>query len=363
MPLKSVPNSEHLRSAKEAGLRYVTDTRPGIRREKGPLGFKYIGTSGRVIRDKATITRLNKLAVPPAWTDVWICPDARGHLQATGRDAKGRKQYRYHHEWRASRDETKYDRLIAFAQELPKIRQRTQSDLARSGLPCEKVLATVVQLLDKSLIRVGNDEYAKENRSYGLTTMRNSHVAVRGSKVKFIFKGKSGVKHTVDVDDKRLARVVKACQDLPGQELFEYFDRKGRRRDVGSGDVNEYLRQITGEDFTAKDFRTWAGTVLACTALQEFDKFESQAQAKKNVVQAIEAVAGVLGNTRTVCRKSYIHPAVLEAYMDGAMVTSRGKRKSSAQRRKGGGLRPEESAVLALLQQLLSRETRKKKAA
>jgi DNA topoisomerase I len=362
MPLKSVPNSNALRSAKDAGLRYVDDGRPGIRRAKGPLGFKYIGTNGRVIRDKAIITRINKLAVPPAWTDVWICSDSRGHIQATGRDAKGRKQYRYHHEWRATRDETKYDRMIAFAEALTKIRQRTQADLARTGLPCEKVLATVVQLLEKSLIRVGNDEYAKDNQSYGLTTMRNSHVKVRGSKVKFVFKGKSGVKHTIDVDDRRLARVVKACQDLPGQELFEYVDGKGRHRDVGSGDVNEYLKQITGEDFTAKDFRTWAGTVLACTALQDFEEFESQAQAKKNVLRAVEAVAGILGNTRAICRKSYIHPAVLEAYMDGAMVPTRTRRVASTPR-KTGKLRPEESAVLALLQQRLSRDTKKKKAA
>jgi DNA topoisomerase-1 len=363
MPLKSVPNSDALRSAKDAGLHYVADTRPGIRREKGPLGFKYIGTNGRVIRDKAAITRINKLAVPPAWTDVWICPNPRGHLQATGRDAKGRKQYRYHHEWRASRDETKYDRMIAFAEALPKIRQRTHADLGRPGLPCEKVLATVVQLLEKSLIRVGNDEYAKENRSYGLTTMRNSHAKVRGNKVKFVFKGKSGVKHTVDIDDRRLARVVRACQDLPGQELFEYIDGKGKRHDVGSGEVNEYLKQITGCDFTAKDFRTWAGTVLACRALHEFEEFESQAQAKKNVVKAIEAVAGVLGNTRTVCRKSYIHPAVLEAYMDGTMNGTRSKRTGSTARRRSGKLRPEETAVLTILQQRLSRDTKKKKAA
>lgn len=363
MPSKSAPSSEAVESAKEAGLRYVSDTRPGIRREMGPLGFKYISTTGRVIRNKAEITRINKLAIPPAWKHVWICPDPRGHIQATGRDAKGRKQYRYHAQWRSSRDETKYDRMIAFADTLPKIRRRTTADLGKAGLPREKVLATVVQLLEKSLIRVGNDEYAKKNRSFGLTTMRSSHVAVRGSKVKFEFKGKSGVKHSVDVDNKRLARIVKACQDLPGQELFQYLDDDRKRRDVDSGDVNAYLKEITGCDFTAKDFRTWAGTVLACTALQEFEEFESQSQAKKNVLQAIEAVAGIMGNTRAVCRKSYIHPAVLDAYMDGSMLETLSSRAGQGVRKKLGKLRPEEQAVLTILQQRLSREARKRKAA
>jgi DNA topoisomerase-1 len=363
MRSKSVQNSDAIKSARDAGLRYVTDTRPGIRREMGALGFKYVGVNGRVIRNKAEITRINRLAVPPAWTDVWICPEPRGHIQATGRDAKGRKQYRYHPAWRASRDDNKYDRMLAFADALPKIRQRTSADLARSGLPREKVLATVVQLLEKSLIRVGNDEYAKKNRSFGLTTMRNKHVEVKGSTVKFEFKGKSGVRHSVGVEDKRLARVVRACQDLPGQELFEYFDDKGARRDVGSGDVNAYLKEITGQDFTAKDFRTWAGTVLACTALQELDAFDSQSQAKKNVVQAVEAVAGLLGNTRTVCRKSYIHPAILDAYMDGTMLETLSRKTGAGVRKKLGTLRPGEHAVLIVLQQRLARDARKKKAA
>jgi DNA topoisomerase I len=363
MPSKSVPNSDAVRSALDAGLRYVDDTRPGIRREMGTLGFKYIGVNGRVIRNKADITRLNKLAIPPAWTNVWICPDTRGHIQATGRDAKGRKQYRYHPRWRESRDETKYDRMLAFADALPKIRHRTTVDLAKAGLPREKVLATVVQLLEKSLIRVGNDEYAKKNRSFGLTTMRNKHVEVKGSKVKFEFKGKSGVRHSVDVDDRRLARVVRACQDLPGQELFEYFDEDGKRRDVDSGDVNAYLKEITGRDFTAKDFRTWAGTVLACTALQTFKAFDSEAQAKKNVVQAVEAVAGVLGNTRTVCRKSYIHPAIFDSYMDGTMLETLSKRTGAAVKKRLGKLRAEEHAALAILQGRLKKEARKRKAA
>jgi len=363
MPSKSVPNSDPVKSAQQAGLRYVADTRPGIRREMGTLGFKYIGVNGRVIRNKAEITRINKLAIPPAWTGVWICPDPRGHIQATGRDAKGRKQYRYHPEWRICRDETKYDRMIAFADALPKIRRRTNADLAKPGLSRERVLATVVQLLEKSLIRVGNDEYAKKNRSFGLTTMRNKHVEVKGSTVKFEFKGKSGVRHSVDVNDKRLARVVRACQELPGQELFEYFDEDGTRCDVDSGDVNAYLKDITGRDFTAKDFRTWAGTVLACTALQEFDPYESQAQAKKNVVQAIEAVAGVLGNTRAVCRKSYIHPAILDSYMDGTMLETLSRKAGAAVRKRLGKLRPDEHAALAILQKRLAGEAKKRRAA
>jgi DNA topoisomerase-1 len=362
MPSKSGQSTDAAAAARDAGLRYVSDARPGIQRRKGPLGFKYISATGRVIRSKSEIARINRLAVPPAWTDVWICPDPRGHIQATGRDAKGRKQYRYHHAWRASRDETKYDRMLAFADALPILRRRTKAALAKPGLSREKVLATVVQLLEKSLIRVGNDEYAKANGSFGLTTMRNRHAQVRGNKVKFTFKGKSGVGHTVDVEDKRLARIVKACQDLPGQELFEYIDADGKRRDVGSGDVNAYLRELTGEDFTAKDFRTWAGTVLACTALKTFESFDSQARAKKNVVQAIEAVAGVLGNTKAVCRKSYIHPAIIDSYMDGSMIEIL-KRAATILRKKPNGLRPEEAAVLALLQQRLSRDTRKRKAA
>ncbi len=363
MRSKSIPNSDPVTSAQDAGLRYVSDRRPGIRRQMGPLGFRYIATTGRVIRNTSEVARINKLAIPPAWTDVWICPDGRGHIQATGRDAKGRKQYRYHLTWRACRDETKYDRLLAFAGALPAIRRRTSADVARTGLSREKVLATVVQLLEKSLIRVGNDEYARANRSYGLTTMRNKHVRVRGSRVQFEFKGKSGKRHSIDVDDKRLARIVKACQDLPGQELFEYIDDDGARHDVGSADVNAYLKEISGEDFTAKDFRTWSGTVLACTALREFDAFESQRHAKKNLLRAVEAVAGILGNTTAVCRKSYIHPAVIDSYMDGSMLATLTRRVGHAGRKKSTGLRWEEAAVLALLQQRLAREARKRKAA
>jgi DNA topoisomerase I len=343
------------RSAESAGLRYVCDDRAGIRREMGPLGFRYIAPGGRVIRKAADLRRIQALAIPPAWTDVWICSDPRGHLQATGRDARGRKQYRYHANWRATRDETKFDRMQAFAAALPVIRARTQRDIARPGLPREKVLATVVQLLEKSLIRVGNDEYAKANRSFGLTTLRDKHVDVKGSTLRFEFRGKSGKHHTVDVDDRRLARIVKQCRDLPGQELFQYIDDDGLRQDVTSSDVNAYLKEVTGEDFTAKDFRTWSGTVLACAALQEFDRAASTAEAKKNVLQAIEAVAGLLGNTRSVCRKSYIHPAILDSYMDGSMRETLKRRGRGTLRKVVSKLRAEEVTALAILQRRVSR--------
>ena len=339
---------EPVESARAVGLRHVTDREPGISRIMGPLGFRYKGPDGRIIRQAAELKRIRALAVPPAWTDVWICRDGRGHIQATGRDAKGRKQYRYHASWHSCRGETKFDRMAAFAAALPGIRARTEADLARPGLPREKVLATVVQLLEKSLIRVGNEEYARQNQSFGLTTLRNKHVDVRGAKVRFEFRGKSGVRHAVDVNDRRLARIVKQCQDLPGQDLFQYIDDNGDRHDVTSGDVNAYLKEITGQDFTAKDFRTWAGTVLCAAALCELRTVESQAKAKKNVLKAIEAVAGMLGNTRAVCRKSYIHPAVTDAYMDGTTVQM--QRSARTRGRAKGALRPEEMAVLRLLE-------------
>lgn len=339
------------RAAASAGLHYVSDGRPGIRRRMARLGFEYLNAKGRRIRHKAVLARIAALAVPPAWTDVWICPDARGHLQATGRDARGRKQYRYHSGWRRCRDETKYDRLPIFAQALSKIRARTTQDLRRHGLPREKVLAAVVQLLEKSLIRVGNDEYARHNRSFGLTTLHDRHVTVHGPTLRFEFRGKSGVRHAVDVNDRRLARIVRQCRDLPGQELFQYVDDDGRRQDVTSTDVNAYLREITGEEFTAKDFRTWAGTVMAASALLDADAVPSQARAKRTVLQVVEAVAGVLGNTRAVCRSSYIHPAVIDAYMSGALTRGRrgSGRRAGALRSVPRGLRTEEAAVLALL--------------
>jgi DNA topoisomerase-1 len=337
----------------------VSDNRPGIRREMGPLGFRYRDAHGRIIRDATTLKRIRMLAIPPAWTNVWICTDPRGHLQATGRDARGRKQYRYHHAWRATRDETKFDRMMAFAAVLPKIRARTCAHLALPGLPRDKVLATVVQLLEKSLIRVGNEEYARTNRSFGLTTLHDRHVDVKGSALRFQFRGKSGIKHAIDVNDPRLARIVRQCRDLPGQQLFQYVDDEGGLQDVASSDVNAYLKTITGEDFTAKDFRTWAGTVLALAALSAFESSESLAAARRKLLQAIDAVAGVLGNTRAVCRKSYIHPAVLDAFMNGGLPAPPTKRR---QRRAAAALRADEEAVVALLRRASVRDARRKAA-
>lgn len=346
--------TDPVESAKAAGLRYVTDGRPGISRKRTGRAFRYVSASGEAIRDADTLRRIKSLAIPPAWTKVWICPSANGHVQATGRDAKGRKQYRYHPRWREVRDETKYERLINFAHALPKIRTRVEADLALPGLPREKVLATVVRLLETTLIRVGNEEYARKNRSFGLTTMRDDYVEVTGSKVRFHFRGKSGVKHDIDIRDAHLARIVKKCQELPGHELFQYVDENGEPRSIESGDVNEYLRGLAGEDFTAKDFRTWAGTVLAAMALHAFEEFDSQTQAKKNVVEAIKSVSQKLGNTPSVCRKCYVHPAVLDGYMDGLLVETLKQRAQAMMKHALSDLRPEEAAVLAFLQERLT---------
>ncbi len=350
------PSLDPVACARAAGLRYVSDTTPGIRRVRAGKGFHYIGSDSKTVHDADALDRLKSLAIPPAWSDVWVCPIANGHLQATGRDARGRKQHRYHPRWRQVRDETKYHRMIAFARALPRVRRRIEKDLARSGLPREKVLAAVVRLLETTLIRVGNEEYARNNHSFGLTTLQDKHAAVHGSRICFHFRGKSGVEHDIELTDRRLARIVHQCQDLPGQELFQWLDENGQVHDVNSADVNEYLQQIAGSEFTAKDFRTWAGTVLAARALQEFESFDSQAQAKHNVVRAIESVARRLGNTRAVCRKCYVHPAVLDAYLDGSLLrTLRGRVEAEI---KGSlrALRPEEAAVLAFLQERLRRE-------
>jgi DNA topoisomerase I len=346
-------------SAREAGLRYVSDERPGIRRERRGKGFSYRDARGGLVRDERTLARIKSLAIPPAWQEVWICPSPSGHLQATGRDAKGRKQYRYHPRWREVRDEVKYSRMVAFGEALPTIRKRVDEDLRRPGLPREKVLATVVRLLEATLIRVGNAEYAQENKSYGLTTMRDRHVDISGSRVRFEFRGKRGVKHAVDVRDKRLAKVVKRCRDLPGQELFQYLDEEGKRHSIDSGDVNDYIREISGDDFTAKDFRTWYGTVLATLALQEFESFDSQAQAKKNVVAAIESVAKRLGNTPAICRKCYVHPEVIDAYLEGSLIEMVKARADSELRESLDELEPEEAAVLAFLRARLERESKR----
>jgi len=325
-------------------------------RVKRGRGFVYVRPDGRVVRDPRTLARIKSLAIPPAWTDVWICPLVNGHLQATGLDARRRKQYCYHPRWRDVRDETKYARLIAFAKALPKIRRRVKRDLARHDLAREKVLAAVVRLLETTLIRVGNDEYAKTNKSFGLTTMRNKHAEVNGSKVAFDFRGKSGVEHEITVEDPRLANVVRKCQDLPGQELFAFLDEKGHSHDIGSSDVNEYLREISGQDFTAKDFRTWAGTALAAKALQEFEDFDSKAAAKRNITRAIERVAERLGNTKAVCRKCYVHPAVIDAYMDRTLIKTLKSRAEQELRRQLKSLPPEEAAVLSLLQQRMEHQ-------
>lgn len=343
-------------SARVAGLRYVSDTRPGIRREQTADGFVYIDPKGEPIRDDDRLAHIKALAIPPAWTDVWICPSPHGHIQATGRDARGRKQYRYHPRWRMVRDETKYARMLAFGAALPRIRERTGKDLSRPGLPREKVLAAVVRLLETTLIRVGNAEYARDNRHYGLTTMRDKHVDVEGSQIRFEFTGKSGKRHTVGLKDRRLARIVERCRDLPGYELFQYIDEQGQRQDVGSTDVNDYLREISGEEFTAKDFRTWAGTVLASLALQELEASESDTEAKQKIARAVESVAEQLGNTPAICRKCYIHPAVIDAYLEGSLLDTLAQRTEQELADTPARLKPAERAVMLLLQSRLEQE-------
>jgi len=339
-------------AARAAGLRYVSDARPGIGRQRRGEAFAYRDAAGKAVTDEATLARIRSLAIPPAYTEVWICPRENGHIQATGRDARGRKQYRYHPRWREVRDGTKYEHMAEFAAALPAIRARVAADLRRKELGREKVLATVVRLLETTLIRVGNDGYARENGSFGLTTLRNRHVAVKGDGMRFAFRGKSGKTWKLGVEDRRIAKVVKACQELPGQELFAWPGSDGALHDVTSGDVNDYLREITGRDITAKDFRTWAGTVMAALALREFEAFDSEAAARRNIRAAIETVAGRLGNTPTVCRKCYVHPDVIEGYMAGEMVREIAQAAERELREEIEDLRPEEAAVLALLARL-----------
>jgi len=343
-------------SARAVGLRHVSDISPGIKREGNGKSFRYRDPLGRLVRDPGTLRRIKALVIPPAWTEVWICSDPNGHLQATGRDDRRRKQFRYHPRWREIRDETKYARMIGFARALPKIRRRVKKDMGLPGMQRNKVLATVVRLLEVSLIRVGNDEYARDNDSFGLTTMRNQHVDVEGANLRFHFRGKAGRWHNVDIHDRRLAKIVERCQDLPGQELFQFVGGDGTRHDVRSEDVNEYIREITGQDFTAKDFRTWAGTLLAAMALREFEVFETKAQAKKNIVAAIESVAGKLGNTPAVCRKCYVHPQVLDSYLEGTLAETLMQRAKETVSKSLRGLTAEEAAVLGLLRQRLTLE-------
>jgi DNA topoisomerase-1 len=334
-----------------AGLRYVADTQAGIRRRRRGKGFGYTGVDGTTIQDAEILRRIKGLAIPPAWTEVWICPRSDGHLQATGRDAKGRKQYRYHPHWRAVRDTTKYDRLIAFGEVLPQLRQHLEQDLAAPGLPRHKVLATIVRLLEITLIRIGNVEYARQNGSFGLTTMRDRHVQISGAAVQFRFRGKVGKFHTIHMHDRRLSTIVKRCQDLPGYELFQYLDDEGQCQTVDSADVNAYLRAVTQQDFTAKDIRTWGGTVLAACALRTQTDYTSQTQVQQNIRQAIEAVARRLGNTPAICRKCYVHPAVLEAYVDRSLCATLPDTTTMST-----GLHPEEAFVLAVLKQRCSQQ-------
>ncbi|NML43460.1 DNA topoisomerase IB [Ramlibacter sp. G-1-2-2] len=335
-------------AAESAGLVYVCDEDRGIRRERKGDAFEYFKPNGDRLADEATLARIRKLAIPPAYVDVWICTRANGHLQATGRDARGRKQYRYHPQFREVRESTKYEHMLEFARALPAVRAKLAEHMALRGLPREKVLATVVHLLESTLIRVGNDDYARENKSYGLTTLRNPHVKVEGSELRFQFKGKSGKTWRLQVKDRRIAKIVRACQDLPGQRLFQYVDEAGEAREVSSADVNAYLKEITGTEITAKDFRTWAGTVMAALALREFEACETQATQKKNIKAAIESVSARLGNTPTICRKCYVHPEVLNAYAEGNLLLE-------LKDEEAGSLRPEEAAVLAMLEGRMKR--------
>ncbi len=348
-----VPLLDPLEAARAAKLRYVSDKKPGIARVPADNGFAYYDTDGSLIADDAVLTRIRKLAIPPAYTDVWVCRDPRGHLQAVGRDAKGRKQYRYHPRWRVVRDEAKYSKMLVFGRVLPAIRARVKHDLALPGLPKSKVLAAIVALLEKTMMRVGNEEYAKTNNSFGLTTLRDGHARIKGSHLTFDFRGKHGVEHHIDLDDRRLARVVERCRDLPGQDLFQFLDHDGTQHSVGSDDVNDYLREASGEEITAKDFRTWAATNLAATALAELERFDSQAMAKKEVVRAVEAVAKRLGNTPAICRKCYIHPAVFEGYLDGSLAEGLKQRADELLESHAPGLTAQEVALTAFLSRRL----------
>ncbi len=359
LPTQTTTAGSDPAEVKAAGLRFVTDQQPGLRREPDGDGFRYVAPDGTPIDDEKTLARIKSLGIPPAYTDVWICRSENGYLQATGYDAKRRKQYRYHPRWRETRDETKYERMMAFGEALPRLRGRVEHDLGRHGLAREKVLATVVRLLETTLIRVGNEQYARENHHYGLTTMQNEHIDVEGTTLHFHFVGKSGKEHTIDVRDRRLARVVQRLRDLPGEEIFQYTDDDGKRHTIDSSDVNDYLHEITGEHFTAKDFRTWAGTVLASLALQEFEAFDTKTQAKRNVTAAIKAVAQRLGNTPAICRKCYVHPGVLDMYLDGTMLHALEQRAEQELMDTLHSLRPEEAAVMALLSRRLTEEASK----
>lgn len=341
-------------SAKIAGLYYVSDNEPGIRRKRCGRGFSYLDENGRLIRDYEERIRLESLKIPPAWTDVWICPRPDGHLQATGRDEKGRKQYLYHTRWRLQRSQVKYDRMVLFGEVLPEIRKQVDEDLSRRGLPREKVLATVVRLLELTLIRVGNKAYARANDSFGLTTMRDRHTDIYGSKLQFHFRGKSGKMHAVTIRDRRLARIVKMCRDIPGYELFQYYDEDSRRHTVDSSDINAYLQEITGQDFTAKDFRTWGGTINVVLVLKELGLPESQTAVERNIREAIKQTAQQLGNRPATSRKYYVHPAVLEAYQAGTLLPLLELQPETIESSSPWTLDPLESTLMLVLRQNLN---------
>ena len=342
---------EHRRAATRAGLKYVTDGFAGITRKRSGTGWTYFAPNGSRIRDADKRRRINKLAIPPAWTDVWICPDPAGHIQATARDARGRKQYRYHASYREARDRSKFRHMLEFSEVLPLLRSRIERDLKSEALTRDQVLATVIRLLDKTLIRVGNDEYARENASFGLTTLRRRHARVSGTAVHFSFRGKSGVEHNVSVIDDRIARVIQRCQEIPGYELFQYVDEAGKRQPVTSDDVNAHLREITGRDITAKDFRTWGGTMAAATALRSMGIASSKREADRNIVAALDIVRERLGNTRAVCRKYYVHPALIAAYHMGRVAPLPPVNgKAYVRKHKEAALRRDEVAVLQFLQ-------------
>ncbi len=341
--------TEHRRAATRAGLKYVTDGFAGITRKRNGTGWSYFAPNGTRIRDAEKRQRLNKLAIPPAWTDVWISPAENGHIQATGRDARGRKQYRYHPGFRQHRDGTKFERMFELSDVLWKIRERVESDIELEGLARDKIMATVVWLLETTLIRIGSDEYAKANKSFGLTTLRRRHVAVVGSELRFEFRGKSGIQHAVAVTDRRIARIVQRCQALRGEELFKYLDDDGKRQTVQAEDVNAYLQDITGQEITAKDFRTWAGTMLVAEALRKTGPANTKREAERNIVAAVDLTAKRLGNTRSVCRKYYIHPALIEAYLEGSVLPPLPERQWSARKTHGPTLRQHETDVLAFL--------------
>ncbi len=346
-------------AAEAAGLVYVSDEEPGITRRKSGKGWSFVGPDGAPIKDRAQRARIEKIGVPPAYRQVWICALPNGHIQATGRDDKGRKQYRYHPDWTAARDDAKYAHMAEFGRLLPEIRKRVATDMAKRGFPREKVLATVVSLLEKTLIRVGNEDYVRDNKSFGLTTLRNRHLDVEGSHLRFDFKGKSGKMWNLDMKDRRVAKVVRSIQELPGQHLFQYLDEEGARRPVDSADVNAYLREITGgADITAKDFRTWAGTVLASMALAEFETVDSQAALKKNIKAAVETVAKRLGNTVTICRKCYIHPQVINSYLDGSLLADIKHEVEEELSEDADQLKPEEAALLGLLSRRIGRDVK-----